>query len=109
MKWALHYNNDLCEPLYCTIEERKAYIQAHKPADEIETRLKYMRVLTDEEAATIPRAYICAWNWKNHEPGYQPAWKNYNKVQQELYAWHNTVCQAGCPWNGTTLFPEKEL
>jgi tetratricopeptide (TPR) repeat protein len=54
--WHVHHNI-LVEPLIEPIEVRVAYIREYKPHEEVELRLKLLKVVQGE----LPAAYVRAW------------------------------------------------
>ena len=90
--YVLHLHHEvLFEELTELLENRTKYIKENKPKDEIEIRLRVMRVLTQEEIDMIP--------WEARE-----AWEKAQN-SKAMKKWHKKVCIPDCPWNGKTLFP----
>jgi len=113
--WHVHHNT-LIEWCYDE-QERIDYIKKRKPANERETRLKWMKPVKGK----LPRVVVRAWKacckardtyWEAYckagEP-YHKAGETYDKAirdhKDEIEALHAKE-QPGCPWNGSTLiFP----
>src|SRR3990167_4277978 len=111
--YVLHCHHDvLFERLTEPVENRIKYIKENKPKDEIETRLRLMRVLTDEEVAMMPKEGWKAWKardkaWKAQDKT-RKAWKAWDKQSSPvIMAWHEKVC--GCKeWqHGCLIFSKK--
>ena len=118
-QYILHcHENILLEELTEPIENRIEYIKKNKPANEVPLRLLVMRVLTDEEVATIP---VEAWDkalenvidaceaYKKSPDKTLEAWDKALEAWEEILfspimiAWHQKVCKPECTWNGAEL------
>ena len=103
----VHHNGPVIEMLTEPIENRIAYIRAHKPASEQETRLRLLRQLTDEEVALLPSAWAKAHAaWLKADAARVKADAAWLKARPELEALHARICVPDCPWDGTTIFPQ---
>ena len=105
------------------IQERIDYIKAHKPPHEVETRL---RLLKPVQGALPPKlvkakaAYDKARDaldkagdafgkdWDAYDKAKAAYAKAYDECLPQIEALHALECP-GCPWNGTTIFPETTL
>ncbi len=59
--WGLHIHHRVSfEPLVEPVQNRIDYIQAYKPGAEVATRLRVLKILTDEEAARLPAPLVMA-------------------------------------------------
>ena len=105
-QYILHCHHDiLFEKLREPIEKRVAHIKEKKSAHEHETRLRVMRVLTDEEMHMIPLKAREAWDaWEKAWEEREKAWEKALDIPG-MQAWHKKVCVSDCPWDGKTLFP----
>ena len=86
--WILHCHHDvLLEPLQGTLKERISYIKKEKPAHEQKTRLRLIKVLTEDEVELIPKKAWEAWyKVKEAQEVYSKAWKawkSYDKAHEE--------------------------
>lgn len=108
-QWAWHVHHDkLVEPLSEPIEVRQAYIRTNKPAEELPTRQRLLRVVQDQATLTTAREVF--------EAATRPAWEAYSAAERparEAYeaainALHLRECP-DCPWDAQrkTLFPER--
>ena len=88
--------------------ERLDYIRSGgKPATETPTRLRLIRILTDDEATdflAVRKAYdeAVASAGKAYDEAMAPAGKAYDEA---MAVWHRSVCVPDCPWDGWTIFP----
>ena len=97
-KYVLHYHHDiLFEPLEGTLEDRIKYIKENKPKEERATRLRLIRLLTDEEMKSMP---LEAWE-KARE-----AWEAVLN-SPSIQIWHKKICVSDCPWSGMSIFPSE--
>ena len=153
MTYYWHVHHDIfCEEATEPIENRIQFIKNHKPEKQIETRLKLLRIVKNQEAvkeifSEYEKIEQPAWDeylkieqsaWKEYLKIERPAleayekiersaWKEYEKIQQsarekylkirrsamkrrnqKLEELHKIECFPDCPWNGKTIFPEKE-
>ena len=103
--WHVHHNI-LCEPLTESMQMRRAYIRARKPANEIETRLRLLKGVRGAIPVMLIDAYD-AWlaarsaAWSAYQKAYEDAMPEINRL-------HLEECP-DCPWNGKTIFPEVGL
>ena len=105
--YLLHGHHNTVVSQYETREAAMARVKhirdGLKPPDETPTRLRLMRILTDEEAAgwiAAHTAWTAAWS---------AAWSAAAEALKEAeILWHRSVCVADCPWDGETIFPEKK-
>src|SRR3990167_8118854 len=101
----VHHAGPVIELLTEPIENRINYINANKSSGEIETRLRLLRELTEEEVEQLPPAWVEAyrvyreadWVWV----------KAYRVYAPQLEALHTRICLPDCPWDGKTIFPHK--
>ena len=106
-QWVLHCHHDvLVEFLTEPLEERIKYIKENKSRKEQATHLRLIKVLTDKEAALMPKktweALEKTWEaWEACEAC--EAWEKAQNSKQ-MKEWHKKVCVPDCPWNGKTLF-----
>ena len=123
MKPFWHIHHEVLLEWSDDIQERIDYIKAHKPPHEVETRL---RLLKPVQGALPPKlvkakaAYAKARDafvkarvaYAKARDAYDKAKAAYNKAYDEclpqIEALHALECP-GCPWNGTTIFPETTL
>ena len=111
------HHKELFETLTEPIGNREEYIKKEKPEDEQPVRLKALRKLTKKEVAAIPKGLLEARMelekaleaWKKAREKAWKAWETWEEAQRspEAMAWHKSVCDPDCPWNGATLFPNK--
>ena len=110
--------------------ERLDYIRSGgKPATETPTRLRLIRILTDDEATdflAVRKAYneAVASARKAYDEAMAPARKAYDEAvasagkaydeamapagkayDEAVAVWHRSVCVPDCPWDGWTIFP----
>ena len=98
----LHHGTDCVEQLTEPIENRIAYILAHKPEGERAVRLRFMRPVSKKKAA-------------DYDAKRAPLYADYRAKSATLDAdykaksatLHLEFCVPDCPWNGETLFPEE--
>ena len=77
--------------------ERLDYIRSGgKPATETPTRLRLIRILTDDEATDFLAVR------KAYNEAVASARKAYDEASER---WHRSVCVPDCPWDGQTIFP----
>ena len=108
--YLLHGHHDACISEYETREEAVKRIEdirgGLKPSNETPTRLRLMRILTDEEAA----GWIAACAARSAAESV--TWSAWSAAQSSFkeaeILWHRSVCVADCPWDGETIFPEKK-
>ena len=118
--WHVHHNI-LCEPLTESMQMRRAYIRARKPANEIETRLRLLKGVRGEIPAKLINAYdaLSAARSAERSAALSAAWsaaesarsayqKAYEDAMPEINRLHLEECP-DCPWNGKTIFPEVGL
>ena len=114
-----HVHHDVLLEHSHDIDERIAYVKSHKPAKEVETRLRLMRPVIGElpeEVVKARKAHGKAWKaWGDARKDYAKACKAYDEackafneaIQRNLPAieeLHRKECP-GCSWNGKTIFP----
>ena len=77
--WHVHHNV-LIEPLTKPIENRIKYIKKFKPKNEIELRLKLLKVVKGK----LPKEFVEAWQ-KYYETWqeYVEVWQKYDKAKQK--------------------------
>ena len=123
----IHHSGDLIE-WSANIKERIAYIKAQKPAEEIETRLKWMTPVQGKLPKSVGAAraeYGAALAELDAalakllgaaRAKYGAARAEYGAARAKLDAAlaNNPALEAlhaaehpGCPWDGHTLFPKK--
>jgi hypothetical protein len=99
MVWHVHHDK-LVEPCY-DFEGRQAYIRAHKPSTEIETRVRLMKRVQGK----LPDAVVKAW------AALDKAWAALDKAVRDhlakIEAFHAIECP-NCPWDGETIFPKEQ-
>src|SRR3990167_2648345 len=115
----VHHEGPVIELLTEPIENRINYINANKSSGEIETRLRLLRELTEEEVEQLPPAWVEAYRvyreayrvWGEAYRAYGEAdwvWvKAYRVYAPQLEALHTRICLPDCPWDGKTIFPHK--
>ena len=117
--WHVHHNV-LIE--YCHgYEERVRHIRATKPLSEIETRLHLFKpVIGALPDSIVDTAAECAKAWakyaktraENDGAEYDRAAAEFDRTIKEnksaIEALHSVECP-NCPWDGKTIFPEKEV
>src|SRR3990167_1611840 len=128
--WHVHHNI-LCEPLTESMQMRRAYIRARKPANEIETRLRLLKGVRGAIPVMLIDAYdawlaarSAAWSaasaavaaaesawaaaWSAAVATAESAWSAYQKAYEdampEINRLHLEECP-DCPWDGKTIFP----
>jgi hypothetical protein len=92
--WHIHHD-ELCEPTE-NIQQRIDYINVMKPEDEREIRLRLMKPVKNQKAV---RAIFNAC-----DEAMAPARA---KCDKALEALHRKECE-NCPWDGKTIFPERD-
>ena len=132
--WHVHHNV-LIELLTEPIENRIKYIKKFKPKNEIELRLKLLKVVKGE----LPKEFVEAWQkyyetwqeyvevWQKYDKAkqkYDEIWQEYDEARQKHNeAWHEyiEVCKKyesqilalhekecpNCSWNGKTIFSKE--
>lgn len=110
--WHVHHSEAVVEPLVETIKYRIGFIKRYKPPSEVETRLRLLKTVHGELPQAVVEAgqlYFDAYNYTNQD--YRDAWCAYLKVLAENIAeierLHQLECP-NCPWDGYTIFPDKE-
>ena len=126
--WHVHHNI-LMEPLTESIETRRVYIETNKAPDEQVLRLRLLKPVQGEIPVAIREAgntYSDAYHAYNSahlirgiagsyyaatHRVYADAARGYKIVlaanMPTIEALHEKECP-DCPWNGETIFPEKE-
>ena len=138
LQFAWHVHHDvLVEVLVAPIEERQQYIREHKPYDEVDLRLRLLRVVDGDVLpkgyAEAGRAYNVAWRTYDEtgrasnvacraydetgraydvaQRAYDVAWNAYDVARRihtpELERIHRLQCAPNCPWDGYTIFPAR--
>ena len=97
--WHVHHNV-LIELLTEPIENRIKYIKKFKPKNEIELRLKLLKVVKGE----LPKEFVEAGQ-KYYET-WQKYVEVYKKYESQILALHEKECP-NCPWNGKTIFSKE--
>jgi len=94
------------------IQERIDYIRARKSANEIETRLRWLTPVSGELPSALQKA-DAAWQTAAWMKVYA-AWPTAHVAEEKAYAASlpdleklHAVEHPGCPWNGSTLFPDR--
>src|SRR3989304_4687511 len=119
MKPFWHIHHEVLLEWSDDIQERIDYIKAHKPPHEVETRL---RLLKPVQGALPPKlvkardAYLAydkagdafGKDWDAYDKAKAAYAKAYDECLPQIEALHALECP-GCPWNGTTIFPETTL
>ena len=123
LKWAWHVHHDvLVEPLTDPIETRREFIRQFKPAHEVATRLRLLKVVKGRlppKLVEALKAYDEAWKaYDEARKAYYGAWKAYNETRKAyveaskaampaIIKLHAKECP-NCPWDGETIFPGKK-
>lgn len=129
--WHVHHMQ-LFEPEQEPIAQRIAFIKKHKPKDEIETRLRLLKIVKAQ--SLLHRLYKYK---RDYEAAEQAVYKNYEhdggitnaedllkrqqlaKVREDfeqaerrnrprIEALHRREC-TNCPWDGGTIFPDQKV
>ena len=108
--WHVHHEK-LFEELTEPIEDRIRYIWENKLESEIPTRLRLLKVVKNQDAI-LEYESVRQKALAEYESVVQKARAEYESAEQK--AWneiiiplHNKECP-NCPWDGKTIFPEKE-
>lgn len=124
--WHIHHEV-LLEFATEPIENRIAYIKAKKPADEVPIRLRLLHEVKGKLPLRVVRARAACNKaeaaYNKAEVSYNKAWADYDKAMvafdkaeaaynkalssKAIQALHAKECP-NCPWDGTTIFPEKK-
>jgi len=137
LAWHVHHDK-LCERLTEPIESRIECIRDNKPKNEIDTRLRLLKVVKDQARAeralkkynaiaSKPRSdynAIASKAWSEYNAIRSKAQSKYNAIESkaryeydaiESKAWSDSGLDAlhkkeckKCPWDGKTIFPKKE-
>ena len=97
--WHVHHNV-LIELLTEPIENRIKYIKKFKPKNEIELRLKLLKVVKGE----LPKEFVEAWH--EYVEARQEYVEVYKKYESQILALHEKECP-NCSWNGKTIFSKE--
>ena len=124
----------LVEPLIELIENQIAFIRKNKPKSEIETRLRLMKPVRGQLPILVVKAgAACEKVWAAYEKAraayeraasekmwvasrkaivaYRKKWATCEKMITDnmpaIEALHRKECP-NCPWDGKTIFPNKE-
>ena len=93
--WHIHHDV-LVEPLREPIKNRIEYIKRNKPKNEVDLRLRLLKVVKGK----LPDGYDKALE------AYGKAWEAYfnanKESRKEVEMLHKKEC--GCGWNGETIF-----
>ena len=111
--WHIH-DRTLVEPLTAPMETRIQYILENKPAWEIPTRVRVLKVVQGslpKEVRRVGERFVQAFSEGrgygivlNAEMAYH---RTLAKHQAEVEALHTQECP-DCPWDGETIFPQKK-
>ena len=104
LAWHVHHDK-LCERLTEPIESRIECIRDNKPKNEIDTRLRLLKVVKDQaraERALKKYNAIVSKPRSDYDAIESKAWSD-----SGLDALHKKECKK-CPWDGKTIFPKKE-
>ena len=104
LAWHVHHDK-LCERLTEPIESRIECIRDNKPKNEIDTRLRLLKVVKDQaraERALKKYNAIVSKPRSDYDAIESKAWSD-----SGLDALHEEECK-DCPWDGKTIFPKKE-
>ena len=137
LAWHVHHDK-LCERLTEPIESRIECIRDNKPKNEIDTRLRLLKVVKDQaraERALKKYNAIRSKAGSDYNAIASKAWSEYNAIRSkaqskydaivskprseydaiESKAWSDSGLDAlhkkeckKCPWDGKTIFPKKE-
>jgi len=104
--WHIHHER-LMEAATEPIANRIASIRERKPASEVPTRLRLLRVVADQDRAAAYHAAITSAR-AAYDAAVTPAQAAYDAARASawaaLAALHREECP-DCPWDGTTIFP----
>ena len=116
--WYWHVHHDrIVEQLTAPVQERIDYIKKNKPKDEIETRLRLLKPVKDQNAVVAARkAYheAVAAARKAYDEAMAPARKAYDEAvaparkayDEAVKSAHAKECPE-CPWNGRTILEKQ--
>lgn len=110
--WHIHHKV-LYEPLTEPLANRLDYIREYKPVVEIKTRLRWLTPVRGKVPADYGQARAdydqARANYDQARANYDRAWADYKRAwdaaKPALEALH-AVEHPGCPWDGTSLFPD---
>ena len=121
--WAFHVHHTILFEFCINLKERQDYIKANKPRRQIPIRLHLLKIIPQrylpEQLIEAGDAYNEAWEVYNEaEKARNEAWKAFYKAEKAYYEakkackpamieLHDKLCP-DCPWDGNTIFPEKE-
>lgn len=120
----MHGHHNVLFSFYATeaeAEARRAHIPEIKPANEVPTRLRVMRALTDEEADRLPAVFLAAYAALAAARAalaaayaeWDAAYAEWDAVRAtaapQLEALHREWCITECPWDGKVLVFPKEV
>ena len=101
--WHIHHEV-IAEPTE-DIGKRKEYVRINKPKGEVETRLRLMVPVKDQDS--VDKAY------KKYIAIKVKAWEDYDAIKDKAREEYNAKLELlhkkehpDCPWNGKTIFPE---
>lgn len=123
--WHIHHQQ-LVERLRFGLQSRIDWIRGEKPLDEIDTRLRLLTLVRDQDAMTeIDRQFYDAFESLVHpvvplrptdedNARLDAEWDAYNARFDAIYAKRRAAEEAlhklehpNCPWDGKTIFPGK--
>jgi hypothetical protein len=103
--WHVHHGR-LYELLNEPIENRRSYIRREKPKEEVEIRLKLLKVIKGKIPKALKDGLI------SYEVGGEIGWNQkealYHKYSFRMENLHKKECK-NCPWNGKTIFPKIDV
>src|SRR3990167_903793 len=90
LAWHVHHDV-LCERLTEPIELRIEYIRDNKPKNEIETRLRLLKVVKNQTRGK--RAF------KQYDAIESKAWSDYKAIASKAWSDYNAIVSKACPSN----------
>ena len=121
---AFHRSHDRLYEFVYDYDERVNYIKQHKPADEIELRLRLFKLIPEQlipgrnseeyaaysKADAAYKAYAACAAYGKADAACSKAYAAYaaydKKYGHEIENLHRKLCP-DCTWNGKTIFPDK--
>lgn len=105
--WHLH-DTALAEPLTGPFETR---LDSLRPEHERELRLRLIAPVHGEIPAALREAWVATQQaWATSDPAYAQMWDAFDQAwtnaQPAMEALHAVECSA-YPWNGKTIFPDR--
>ena len=112
LAWHVHHET-LIERLTEPIESRIEYIRDNKPKNEIDTRLRLLKLVNDQaraEKAQSEYDAIVSKAQSEYNAIFSKARSEYDAIRSKAWsdsgldALHKKECKK-CPWDGKTIFP----